>query len=154
MNFLPYHHLPAEHGESAQSAVGPRRKSQQGFTLLEILIAIVVLAIGVLGVASMQTAAGGSNSVARQIMTAENLASQQLETFMLLPYDDPQLELTPPPADPHANDIEGYTISWRVGEELLPEGGIKTITLTVRSNATRAGFLRPSVVLTHYKANL
>jgi prepilin-type N-terminal cleavage/methylation domain-containing protein len=150
------HRAGTRHPSSA-----PCRTSQQGFTILEIMIAMVVLAIGVLGVASMQTAAGGSNSVARQIMMAENLASQQIELLMLLPYEDPNNPENPdyPLAvrggdNPHAMDIRGYRVSWVVADNLMPDRQVKTITVTARSTGIRPGIPRPRVVLTHYKSNL
>jgi prepilin-type N-terminal cleavage/methylation domain-containing protein len=54
-------------------------KSQQGFTLLEILVAITLMLIGVFAVLGMQTVALQSNSIANQLTVATSLASEALE---------------------------------------------------------------------------
>ena len=68
-----------------------RHKAQKGFTLIEILIAITVFAIGVLAVVAMQSNATGSNSMARAITGSTRTAAEHIEFLMGLPYDDPWL---------------------------------------------------------------
>lgn len=53
-----------------------RADAQQGFTLVEILVAIVVLSFGVLGVVGMQAAALQSNRAARNQSTAVALGRE------------------------------------------------------------------------------
>ena len=53
-----------------------RTDAQQGFTLVEILVAIVVLSFGVLGVVGMQAAALQSNRAARNQSTAVALGRE------------------------------------------------------------------------------
>lgn len=53
-----------------------RTDAQQGFTLVEILVAIVVLSFGVLGVVGMQAAALQSNHAARNQSTAVALGRE------------------------------------------------------------------------------
>ncbi|MFK5950519.1 MAG: prepilin-type N-terminal cleavage/methylation domain-containing protein [Methylococcales bacterium] len=62
-------------------------KSQKGFTLIEILIALVILSVGILGVGAMQLTSIKGNSKARQISEASNLAADRIELFMTLDYD-------------------------------------------------------------------
>jgi len=63
-------------------------KSQKGFTLIEILIAMVIFSIGILGVATMQIASIKGNSKARLISEDINFAADRIELFMTLDYDD------------------------------------------------------------------
>jgi len=57
---------------------------QRGFTLLEVLLAITLLAVGVLALARMQTRAVQSNSFGNQLTEATILAQDQAENLRLL----------------------------------------------------------------------
>ena len=65
-----------------------RMKYQSGFTLLEVLIALVILAVGIFGVASMQISSIQGNSKGRQISEATNVASALMENLISRNYDD------------------------------------------------------------------
>ncbi len=60
-------------------------KNQAGFTLIEVMIAIILFAIGILGVATMQTTATGGNAVAMTITELTTVAAQRMEAFKALP---------------------------------------------------------------------
>ena len=64
---------------------------QRGFTLIEILIAITIFAIGILAVASMQISSINGNADAQRITDASTIAQDQLEELMALDYNDPLL---------------------------------------------------------------
>ena len=70
-------------------------QSEEGFTLGEIMVAIVVLSIGFFAAASMQISAVSTNSSANHITEATNLAQNRLEELMTLEYSvhftDPDL---------------------------------------------------------------
>ncbi|MCP4575848.1 MAG: prepilin-type N-terminal cleavage/methylation domain-containing protein [Deltaproteobacteria bacterium] len=57
-----------------------------GFTLVETMVAIVVLSIGFFAAASMQIAAVDANTSANRISEAINLAQSRLEELMALEY--------------------------------------------------------------------
>lgn len=65
--------------------------NQKGFTLIEILIAITVFAIGILAVAAMQIKAIQGNSFAGGMTKATNVAQNKMEELIALPFDDLQL---------------------------------------------------------------
>ncbi len=67
-------------------------RNQQGFTLIEVMIAIVVLAIGILGVVTMQTSTTGYNATAHAMTGAATVAADRMEMLRALPYDDPMLQ--------------------------------------------------------------
>jgi type IV pilus modification protein PilV len=61
---------------------------EKGFTLLELMIAMVVLAIGILALIQMQVAAMSGNSSANQMTTAVTLAQDQIERLKGLSFFD------------------------------------------------------------------
>ncbi|MDA3819829.1 MAG: prepilin-type N-terminal cleavage/methylation domain-containing protein [Candidatus Delongbacteria bacterium] len=67
------------------------QKNQNGFTLIEVMIAITVLAIGILGVAKMQLSAVKGNSYASGLTEATAFAQNKMEELVALAYDDADL---------------------------------------------------------------
>ncbi|MCK5099930.1 MAG: prepilin-type N-terminal cleavage/methylation domain-containing protein [Desulfobacteraceae bacterium] len=65
----------------------PLKLSQQGFTILEIMIAMAIFAIGILGVAQMQIQAVNANAYSRLSTEAVTFAQGQVEQLLSLPYD-------------------------------------------------------------------
>ena len=60
---------------------------EEGYTLIEILIAITVLAFGLMAVATMQVTAIKTNAKASDMSQGLNLAQAKMEELMNLPYD-------------------------------------------------------------------
>lgn len=62
-----------------------RRQARSGFTLIEVLVAMGIFAIGSLGVLAMVTTSMTLNNNARQIQEASLLAQWKLEQLQLVP---------------------------------------------------------------------
>ena len=106
-----------------------RTLRNEGFTLLEVLIAVVILAFGLLAVAQMQVIAIRFNYQGRDTTEAVTLAKDQLESMKTLPFghadldditdtnnDDLASTVTIDHADPN-NPIDGkYTRTWNVAD--------------------------------------
>lgn len=124
--------------------------NQKGFTLLEVLIAIVLLTVGILAAGLMQVSALGGNSLADRTTHASTLASGAVEEIMNMGYNDPLLEATvnsdlvnPNEASILSSDLEdldinfpaqqpeGYEVFWQVRDD-YPFVDCKTIRVMVR----------------------
>lgn len=66
-------------------------KNENGFTLIEVMIAMVILAIGLLGVAKMSLTAIQGNSSARGFSEATVFGQNKMEDLISLDYTDPGL---------------------------------------------------------------
>jgi len=65
---------------------GTTRTSEAGFTLIEALIAVLVLVIGIMAIASLFAVAATSNSVANQSTAATSAAAETLEQLKAMPF--------------------------------------------------------------------
>ena len=103
-------------------------KEQNGFTLLEVIIALFIFSVGLLAVASMQMSAIKGNYFSGTLTEASNWAADQMETLMSLPYTEDDLAAGDHPDVPLEEGI--YTITWNVLEDDTTNN-TKTIAITV-----------------------
>ena len=68
-----------------------KRKNEDGFSLLEAMIAVVVLAVGLLAIGTMQVTAIQGNTSARVMSEGSGRAGEILESLLSLNYADPLL---------------------------------------------------------------
>lgn len=120
-------------------------QSQQGFTLIEVMIAIIVLGIGLLALVTMQSTGIFGNATANQITESSNWAANRIERIMTLPYDHTELKdknnsgtlglnAMDNTADGKDTSPDGYyTIYWNVEEE-KPMPNLKTVRIIVHRN--------------------
>ncbi|MBE0569136.1 MAG: prepilin-type N-terminal cleavage/methylation domain-containing protein [Deltaproteobacteria bacterium] len=66
--------------------VGRKRTDEEGFSLLEVLISLVILAVGLLALALFQVTAIKGNSIASKWTTATQLTQERLENFRHAPW--------------------------------------------------------------------
>jgi len=118
-------------------------KKEDGFTLIEVLIAITIFAVGLLAVAGMQTSAIRMNSTAGKLTNLSTWGMDKIEELSALPYSDPLLDSA---GNPHQELLEDYTISWTVIDN-NPVTNTKNITVTVTGQGKRAdiSILKPNV---------
>jgi len=111
-----------------------KKSNEKGFSLIEILIAITVFAIGILAVAKMQITAIKGNSFANDLTEATTLAQDRMEKLIGLSYDDTILDDTTATAD-HSdtnNPVDGrYNIFWNIVSD-YPIINTKAIKVIVR----------------------
>jgi type II secretory pathway pseudopilin PulG len=63
-----------------------RLNNEKGFTLAEVLVAGIILAIGLLGIASMMASSVRGNDFGKRLTIAETLAQARMEEFRNLSY--------------------------------------------------------------------
>jgi len=66
-------------------------KDNRGFTLVELLVAVCVMAIAFAGLATMQIACINGNSIASNVTTGMTLAQDKMEELNSLDFNDPEL---------------------------------------------------------------
>ena len=102
-------------------------KKQDGFTLIEVLIALTIFSVGLLAIAAMQTSAIRMNATAGHLTDLSNLGMDELERLLSLQFSDPLLT-NGTHNDPAAP--AGYTVNWTVAKD-FPTTNTSSITLTV-----------------------
>ena len=108
-------------------------KRQSGFSLLEVMIALVILAVALLALAGLMTTSTAYNASGSRVTEASVLAQDKLEEFRAMRWDDVQATPPGPETDPVSKiGSTGivYTRNWNVAQN----GNIKTITITVNWN--------------------
>jgi type IV pilus assembly protein PilV len=69
-----------------------RIEKQGGFSLIEVLVAVVFLAIGVLAIAGLQVTSVRGNYFSNNLMQATYVAQDRLEFLKNKPFNSPQLQ--------------------------------------------------------------
>jgi prepilin-type N-terminal cleavage/methylation domain-containing protein len=121
------------------------RGPESGFGLLELSMAIVVLAIGILGLAALTPMSTKSAASSGEVTRASEVASAQAEKLLATPYGDPNLSAGDHTAASNPSP-GGYYLTWRV-EDDQPIPLCKRVTVTVRwPQATSANQARLVIV--------
>lgn len=114
------------------------RLGDQGFTLIEVLVAMAIFSIGILAVGNLYMSTGRGNTSARGISDGAEWASDRIELLLTRDYDHTELAAgvlhTPTADDPTTdgldNDYDGQvdeageagsmSISWTI-QEVVPD---------------------------------
>jgi len=81
--------------DNPNSVSGKRPGGEAGFTLVEALCAIVILAFGLIAITNLLLVASTSNTTANISTAATTLAAQQLENLKAIPFADANAIPTP-----------------------------------------------------------
>ena len=108
---------------------------ERGFSLVEVMISLGILAFGILGLMAGQLAAMGFTANSREHTLAMKLAEEQIETVLAmtpadvlaLPVNDPNNPLDPDPGDGNPMEFTRRTIV----QDDTPEAGVMTVTVEV-----------------------
>ncbi len=101
-------------------------KGTKGFSLLEVMVALLILAIGLLAVAGMMTVGIRTNADAAHLTEAYQIGQAEMERLKLVPWNSLGLGSS-------VRDMRGitFTSSWSV---LSTTGRIKDVNLAVTWN--------------------
>ena len=105
------------------------KSDQRGFSLIEVMIALAIFSIGILGVASMQILSVNYNSHARRTTEGTSWGVERMESLMTLPYADDNLD---PATNPHTDTRGIYNIIWNVTDNVDNKAINMTVSWTVR----------------------
>ena len=118
------------------NAAAGRCKPEKGYTLIEVLMAISILAVGMLAIASLQTSGIRVNATAQHITTRTTWAQDRIEKLMALPYSHSDLAVAGNP--PPVTTPDNYTISWVVAANPTVANTRRiTVTVTGYGGTTR-----------------
>jgi prepilin-type N-terminal cleavage/methylation domain-containing protein len=111
-------------------------KNQRGFTLIEVLIAIVILLVGIVAVAQLVPASIGSNSANRNDSSALVFAQREMNQFLLQPLN---MSISPPAFI----DAEGNTCN--LGDPTQPSNTVVGSTTALFYNQLVINFSASTV---------
>ena len=113
-----------------QSSANTLNANNKGFTLIEIMVAIVILSVGLLGMASLTVGIIKGNKFSSNLSTATVLGQDKMEDIRRLGYSGTSATTTT--VTENYNTITDYGEYKRVTETTIdsPAAGMKTILVT------------------------
>ena len=100
---------------------------EEGFTLIEIMITLVILSIGLLALAGLQISAIKGNSFSRRMTTAVIMAEQTIEQIRSTPYSNIQSQSSSQVVASNMNFHRQVDVTDNTG----PSSNTKTVQVTV-----------------------
>jgi type IV pilus assembly protein PilV len=135
--------------------------NEDGFTIIEMLVACMILLVGVLSVATMIGSSVTSNVFAKNDSVAAGLAERELERLKSLSFNSASLAdgtTTLTPVTLANSDAGNAPITYTLSVTIVTEGasapapGVKRITVTATRQNFRLFNNTPAVQMTFIKA--
>lgn len=132
------------------------RKGQQGFTLMETSIAMVVMMVGALGIASLFVFSTQNNIGGGERAIAMAVAQQQLEQLRSVTYEDTTLNVGTVTSTVRSAE-QNYSVQRTVALETNADGTsrqLKKIMIRVTPQVGGPNWLNTAVVLVSFRSTL
>jgi type IV pilus assembly protein PilV len=100
---------------------------EDGFTMIEVLIALTIFTVGLLAVAKMQVSAIHVNSRANRLTQRTTYAQGKIEELVARPYTHSDLDSA---VSHMETTTDGFTVSWTITDN-YPAPNVKLISVTV-----------------------
>lgn len=114
-----------------------KKSHQSGFTLIEVMIALVIFAVGFLAMNSLQLTSINKNAASSSITGSTSWASAQIEDILSWDYLDARL-VQGAAITPLTSQDGVYTITWSVTDNTVINN-TKLVTITVNWNQMGTG---------------
>ena len=134
-----------------------RQRAQAGFSLVELLVAVVILAVGLLGLAELQITAMKTNAKSEGVMAAAAIAQGVIEQVAAMDeaaplFDSDQLSYQPWPEGATVTTVGGavYNVSYTVDFNYQNITNLCLVTVRVQQANARSGLfgVRPVEITT------
>lgn len=124
-----------------------RDNSAKGFSLVEVMVALVILLIGMLGIMGMQYYAVSGNANSRELRMATNLGQDMIETLKSTAYDNLATNADIPTSNVWISGGLNFNRSWWVVPNCiaLTVAGANNLCPNVPAICTVAGVLTAPV---------
>ena len=112
-------------------------EKQTGFSLIEVLVGLVILAVGLLAMAGLQATSVRGNAFSNNLMQATYVAQDRLEFIINLPLDSSQLQAgnyNPGPITISTPERSYSSVVFNPSYTVVVNGNLKTINYTVTWN--------------------
>lgn len=110
-----------------RSVPGRTGLRQDGFTLIEMMVAIILIGVGLMGLAALSSTVTRANVQSSALTSASALAQEKIEGFRSMPYAEIGAGAS---TDVRTLDGIGYSRTWSVQTD-QPAADLKTISVTV-----------------------
>jgi len=121
-------------------------QNKRGFTLIEVMVAMVIFAVGILALAGMQSNYISGNARARLQTEATALGAHVIEQLRSLPFDAADLDPFTNPHQPPAGSTGPYDVQWNVTDN-APVNNTKTINVAVAPRNRNGRAVRISTII-------
>jgi type IV pilus assembly protein PilV len=112
-------------------------ENNKGFTLIEVLVAMVILSVGLLGTAALITGIISGNKVSNRATTATTLAQDKMEDIKRLGYSNTVSETRASLSSPYNNYEREVTVV-----DDSPAAKMKTVTVEVYWESSKSVSLK------------
>ena len=125
-----------------------RKNSQDGFTMVEILIALVLFILGILTLMESQASSIRNITNARIQTEATAIGKELIERLRLLPIGHSDLNSSRNPYDLKRDTSHNYTIRWEIAEDPIAPGiySLKVIVMPKMQNYGKTVVIRTILV--------